>query len=182
MEKELSVAIKESTASQHQQLEKIVVTHLKQIQSDKDYVKLLRNFYVFFSAVEEACKPYLAQDGRIDTGARRDSSFIARDIAALGGNVDNLPAVEVPQVDSFTQAIGALYVLEGSVLGGPYIVQMLAKLGVINGVSFFTGYGADTQVKWAAFLEVLNSITEPAAQAQVIDASKATFANFKNVF
>jgi heme oxygenase len=182
MEKELSVAIKESTTAQHQQLEKIVVTHLKQIQSNSDYVQVLRNFCVFFKAVEAACEPYLLQDGRIDARARRDSAFIARDIAELGGNLDNLPAVQVPQIENFAQAMGALYVLEGSVLGGPYIVQMLAKLGLVNGVSFFTGYGADTQVKWSSFLAVLNSITEPTAQAQVVDAAKATFANFKNVF
>ncbi|TKC09881.1 biliverdin-producing heme oxygenase [Pedobacter polaris] len=182
MENALSAAIKENTTPEHQQLEQLVISHLKQIRSDADYAQLLRNFYAYFSAVEAVCVPNISITGLIDLSSRRDSSFIARDITELGGNLDNLPAVVVPEINNLAQAMGAMYVIEGSVLGGPYIVKMLARLGIVNGVSFFSGYGAATGERWKEFVTALNSLSDPLAQQQAIFTAKETFANFQKVF
>ncbi len=182
MENNLAIRLKAETLEPHQVLEKMVVTNLKSIRSSKDYVSLLRNFYAFFSAVEVLAEPIITESGIIDFSSRRDSGFISADIIALGGDLVNLPLVQVPEITNIAQAMGAMYVMEGSVLGGPYIVKMLAKLGVEEGVSFFSGYGDQTQVQWSKFVTVLNTITDSVQQEQAINTAKQTFSNFGKVF
>ena len=47
-------------------------------------------------------------------------------------------------------------------MGGPIIVQMLAKYGVDKGVSFFSGYGEATGQMWGKFVAVMNATAQNA--------------------
>lgn len=182
MENSLAARLKEETKVAHQELEKLVVGNLKAIRSDKDYVQLLRKFYSFFFAIEGVAESIIIESEIIDISMRRDSGFIARDIAILGGELNRLPLTELPEIGTLAEAMGAMYVMEGSVLGGPYIVQMLSKLGVNHGVSFFSGYGDQTPIHWSKFIAALNTLTDPIAQEQAIKAAKETFFNFGKLF
>ena len=86
-----------------------------------------------------------------DYDKRRSASYLKADIEALGATTDELPEAQAPQITNAAEAMGALYVLEGSIMGGPYIVQMLQKRGIEKGFSFFSGYGADSGHMWKAF-------------------------------
>jgi len=179
----LSTAIKEATKTAHQELEKKVVLRLKAIRSNADYADLLKHFYAYFNAIEKAIAPFITADVLPDYADRRDSSYIKRDIEELGGDVNNLPAVQTPEITNTVQALGALYVLEGSIMGGPYIVQMLNKFGVDKGVSFFSGYGEATGQKWGTFISILNNAAQTEEQqAAAIKAADETFARFGDVF
>lgn len=179
----LSTAIKEATKTAHQELEKKVVLKLKAIRSNLDYADLLKHFYAYFNAIEKAVAPYITTAVLPDFADRRDSSYIKNDIEELGSDVNNLPPVQIPTITNTVQALGALYVLEGSIMGGPYIVQMLNKFGIDKGVSFFSGYGEATGQKWGVFTSVLNNTAQTdEQQAEAIRAADETFANFGNVF
>lgn len=179
----LSTKIKESTKTAHQTLEKQVVLKLKAIRSNADYANLLKHFYAYFNKVETAIKPFLTQQVLPDYAERRTSKYIKDDIEALGENVNDLPNAVAPKIDNVQQALGALYVMEGSIMGGSIIVQMLAKGGVTDGVSFFSGYGEQTGAMWGKFVGVLNAHANNEAEEQAsIDAANATFSQFADVF
>lgn len=182
----LSTNIKEATKEAHLALEKKVIEKMKAIHSDADYADFLKYFYVYFNAVEQVIAPYIstkAVELLPDYAERRNSSFLKKDIEELGANVNNVPAVTVAKIDNAVRALGALYVLEGSIMGGPIIVKMLEKLGIVKGISFFSGYGADTGVMWGKFIAVLNAEANTSEEEkQAIDAANDTFSLFGEVF
>ncbi len=179
----LSTHIKEATKTAHQQLEKKVVLQLKAIRSDADYAALLKNFYAYFSKVEKAITPFITPEVLPDYKDRRNASYLKQDIEELGFSIDELPAAAAPAIGNTAQALGALYVMEGSIMGGSIIVQMLAKGGITKGVSFFSGYGPTTGEMWGKFIGVLNQHgASAAAETAAIDAANETFSRFGDVF
>jgi heme oxygenase len=179
----LSNSIKEATKEAHLQLEKKVVQQLKAIRSNKDYADFLKHFYAYFSHVEKAIAPYITATVLPDYAQRRNSSYLKKDIEALGGDIHELPATTVPAISNTIQALGALYVMEGSIMGGSIIVKMLEKGGVTEGVSFFSGYGEATGQMWGTFVGIMNAQARTEAdEAQAIETANATFAHFSDVF
>ena len=180
----LSKEIKEATRSAHQALEKTVILRLKAIRSKEDYTAFLKCFYTYFSQVEKVVSPYITPEVLPDMDARRNSSFLKADIESLGGCAYDHPKVPaLPEVSTPAQAMGALYVLEGSVAGGPVIVKMLEKNGITSGVSFFSGYGEKTPEMWSAFIETLDrALSSETDKALAVEAANQTFARFAAVF
>lgn len=179
----LSNNIKEATKTAHQQLEVIVVKKLKAIRSNEDYADLLKHFYVYFNAVEKVIAPFINTEVLPDYKERRNSKYLKQDIETLGYSIENLPEANAPVVQSTIAALGSLYVLEGSIMGGRIIVQMLEKLGITTGISFFSGYGANTGLMWQQFTDVLNKYAPAESdEMEAIDAANATFKNFGQVF
>ncbi|MFT4204696.1 MAG: biliverdin-producing heme oxygenase [Chitinophagaceae bacterium] len=178
----VSTAIKDVTREAHQQLEKQVVLRIKTIASDSDYAAFLKYFYAYFSAVEQKAVPFVAEVLN-DYKERRNASYLKADIEALGSSVEALPEAQAPEINSVAEAFGALYVLEGSIMGGPYIIQMLQKHGIDKGFSFFSGYGAASGRMWKAFQDVLDEVgaDEQSANAAMQKASE-TFEKFGHVF
>ncbi|NHA03436.1 biliverdin-producing heme oxygenase [Mucilaginibacter sp. HC2] len=167
--------LRNGSAAAHQQLEKIVVTRLKAIKSKEDYAALLKYFYAFFSRLEEVIAPYMNEDILPDKAQRRNSGFLANDMVSLGQTVTEISVPDVPEITNVYQALGAFYVMEGSIMGGSIIVQMLAKLGITDGVSFFSGYGPETGSIWGRFIEVLNKTVPVSEQYQVVETATDTF-------
>lgn len=61
-----------------------------------------------------------------------------------------------PHPRSLAEALGMLYVLEGSTLGGRVILDALAKRGIADKtLGFLDVYGAETGRRWREFLTVL---------------------------
>jgi len=179
----ISNELKSATHVSHQQLEKTVVLRLKSIRSEADYAVFLTYFYAYFHAVEQAIADFITPEVLPDYAERRNSDYLKQDIESLGGTVEALPTAIAPFIDSTAAALGALYVLEGSIMGGPYIVQMLQKHGIAKGFSFFSGYGADTGKMWLAFTETLDACATDAGQREaVLQTAQETFERFGDVF
>lgn len=179
----LSNNIKEATKTAHQQLEVIAVKKIKAIRSKDDYADLLKHFYVYFNAVEKAISPFITENVLPDYKERRNSSYLKQDIEVLGFNVEDLPVAQAPVIPDTIAALGALYVLEGSIMGGRVIIQMLEKLGITSGISFFSGYGVDTGIMWQRFIDVLNKYAPTEDDETIaIAVANATFNNFGEVF
>jgi len=179
----LSTSIKEATKEAHLNLEKKVVQKMKAIRSDADYADFLKHFYAYFNQVEQAIAPYITTELLPDHAERRNSSYLKQDIEELGSNVNDLPTATAPEINNTIQALGALYVMEGSIMGGPIIVKMLEKFGITKGVSFFSGYGEATGQMWGKFVAVLNAqANNEAEEQQAITTANDTFSNFGEVF
>lgn len=122
----------------------------------------------------------------IDWNERRKSRWLREDLLHLGrtqAEIDRLPVCQPPQgLDLPDRAFGALYVLEGSTLGGRMIGQQLEKrhgLTAGAGASFFNAYGELLMPRWRSFRERLQcAATDPDTEQRMIDAARETFATF----
>ena len=179
----ISSIIKEATMPAHQKLEKEVILKLKAIRSDEDYITLLKNFNDYFSALENAITPYITPEVLSDLPQRRNSAYIKQDIIELGGDATAATGIEVPEIKNALDAMAALYVMEGSIMGGKIIVQMLAKGGITKGVSFFSGYGEETGSMWGKFVQALDQTGKNAAdENRAVEVANETFNCFAKVF
>lgn len=80
-------------------------------------------------------------------------------------------------------AAGALYVIEGSALGGRILSRRLQEsLGIDpdNGGRYFFGHGADTAARWRRFLDWLDVMQfDPAGADSTACAARAVFERFR---
>jgi len=178
----LNLKIKEATKNGHQELEKNVIFKLKAIENNLDYADVLKYFYAYFNAAEGNIESALPASLASYYATRRNASHVAKDIIELGGSLENLPEVVLPTISTKNQAIGALYVLEGSIMGGPHIVKMLQHRGINSGFNFFNGYGDQSMEKWAEFTAIINAEVAENDEQEAIDAALATFEAFTNTF
>lgn len=179
----LSTNIKEATKAAHLNLEKKVIEKLKAIRSNADYADFLKYFYTYFSQVEQSIAPYITEQLLPDYKDRRNSSYLKNDIEELGGHTGETPSIALPVIENQLQALGALYVMEGSIMGGSIIIKMLEKGGITKGISFFSGYGEATGQKWGIFTAVMNqAATSPEQEAIAIQAANEAFTCFGDVF
>ena len=179
----IKIAIKEATREAHLALEKKVVRKIKAIQNSSDYANFLKYFYAYFKHLESAIAPFITEDQLPDHQHRRNSSYLRRDIESLGSSIDHLPKTTVPVIENHLQAFGALYVMEGSIMGGGIVARLLENVGVHQGVSFFSGYGENNEKMWELFGNAFNAQVSDDEHAKVmIQTAKDTFAHFSLVF
>lgn len=179
----LTEKIKAATQQHHQETEKILVGKLKNMRSLNDYSDILKLFYGYFGGLEQKTDRYNPTT-LTDYSERRKTATLANDLQVLGNTLPRKASnSELPTIDNHLQAFGALYVIEGSTLGGKIISKMVQQhLNITDGkgLSFFNGYGEDTGNKWQAFRQVLNNIAQTTAEENaVIAAANDTFLKFK---
>ena len=154
-----------------------------------DYRLLLARLYGFhraFEAVMEAAAPDILI--RLDLLNLARSAAIDSDLRALGldpANIPNLPICNQIFIPGSEAAfLGALYVVEGSALGGVQISRALAPLfGVESdkGRRFFMGYGVGQGAMWRSLLKRLEKFAgNPAQEAAAIEGAVTTFLVFEN--
>ena len=111
---------------------------------------------------------------------RRRLHLLAADLAALGVTataLETLPVCPLTPLGDDREALGSLYVLEGSTLGGRLIQRNVTRCLGLEGrasCSYFTGYGADTGAMWRAFLARLEEASA-ADMKRVGGGATATF-------
>lgn len=187
----ISESLKEATRIPHAELERSMVDRLRQTDTPDAYADLLRLFYGFYKPVEQLVDQFVDRNYLPDYEGRRKSAAIINDLAQLGnGGVEKL-CKHLPLIKNNYQAFGALYVLEGSTLGGRIICNMLKKNirldkpggqvgSLVNAFSFFEGYGESTGVMWTTFKTKLDNCTaDEERKAEIIDAATASFLTFK---
>lgn len=149
--------LKTQTAERHRITEEILVPHLRKAATPDAYANILKTFYGFHSPVERSVAAVLPSSVLPDMNLRLKSPALLRDIEALGHRTDDLPlATDLPRTETTGHALGILYVLEGSTLGGRSITQMLRSNGITrldNSLNFFTVYGENTGSMWKTFLQ-----------------------------
>ncbi|WP_374948609.1 biliverdin-producing heme oxygenase [Mucilaginibacter sp.] len=182
----LSDKLKEETKSNHQQLEKVMVGKLRAIRSKEEYADVLKLFYGYFGGLEMEINKVIDASLLPDNADRRKTQSLADDLQSLGAAVPvKASGDDLPVLTSHLQAIGALYVIEGSTLGGKIISKMMQQQLALrdNELTFFTSYGNNTEQMWDAFKDALNyQATNPEQEAVVIAAANQTFLKFGEWF
>jgi heme oxygenase len=174
--------LKLKTRSAHQAVEATLMRRIKAIRTVDDYTRLLQIFYGLYAPLERAIDAQIADHPRVDLSARRKASWILRDYTFFNGS-DEIDVCEgLPEIGSFHQALGAMYVLEGSTLGGSFISRMIVqqlKVAPDGGFSFFQGYGDETNSMWKGFLRWLEMPFTEEQQQLIISSAENTFVTFK---
>lgn len=153
--------VKESTQPLHSETERLLFPKLSSIQSADDYAVILKMFYGYYLPLEEKIQQHITASLLADVHERRNAGAALHDLKSIGKFETNLPLCShLPSIKNAAQAFGALYVLEGSTLGGKMIAKMLLKNTSFplteNSVTFFAGYKEETGNKWKTFLEAFN--------------------------
>jgi heme oxygenase len=139
------------------------------------YRALILRLYGFYAPFEAA----------VGIGSER-STWLLQDLAAVG--INGATMATIPRCTALTafdtpgRRLGALYVVEGSTLGGRHLARHLDSLFGSEGSAgrrFFIGRGAHTSAAWNAFLAQLSSSAgATAARMEIVAAAVRTFSIF----
>jgi heme oxygenase (biliverdin-IX-beta and delta-forming) len=170
--------LRSETLQAHEKAEKILAPKLASINSYRDYASILKMFYGFFSPLEKSISKYVSSDLLEDIHERRSSLFILPDLKAIGYSTEQFSVCKyIPLINSVPQALGAMYVLEGSTLGGRMISKILMKNIHVrfdySNLNFFSGYGDATGEKWKTFLSTIDQYSDDANE--IVDSANETF-------
>jgi heme oxygenase len=173
-------AFKDATSELHGQAEQFVRI-LDADASVADYVRYLRAMLGYHAPLEEifAASPALASAG-FDATVRRRAHLLEVDLRALGEDGPWERCAALPDGSSLPRLLGIAYVLEGSTLGGRFILSKLPP-GIAGcratAATFLAGYGPETGARWREFGAIVERVlTEPSDVADAIEAARETFA------
>lgn len=148
--------LRSKTDDQHQQLEKVFMNCLQQVHTIREYENLLKTMAGFLVPMEERLWQFPLQEIISDIAQRQRKHLLLADIAQIDSNWHPELFARLPEINNIYQALGALYVLEGSTLGGPIIARMIRKqAGIEKGLNYFESYGEDRKAMWTKFRDSL---------------------------
>jgi heme oxygenase len=143
-----------------------------------DAAWFLSKLFGFVLPLEEGINQLAPQlDPAWELHTRRRAYLIPFDLEALlGRSALPLPLCPVrPPLATPAQALGALYVLEGSTLGGQVIARQLEKVGLGEARRYFTAYGALTGPRWQATCRLLAAGATPENEDELVASAQRTF-------
>lgn len=165
---ELIQELRAKTGDSHKYLESLPLsqTIVDSKISKEDYALYLSLMHDVVEKLENEVYPLLT-DIILDIDARKKSQNLLDDIKFTGlQKIDSTSKISFPSDISTPFALGLMYVVEGSTLGGRFILKNIeTNLGYSseNGASYFNGYGPKTGSSWKNFL---NFMTDYEAQNQ----------------
>ncbi|HEV7187061.1 MAG TPA: biliverdin-producing heme oxygenase [Blastococcus sp.] len=144
-----------------------------------DVLRLMHGFWVAAEAgLDDWADRFPDDAAALQWPRRRRARLFAADRAVLEDAAP--PAVpDLAAVPGTDEALGRLYVLEGSTLGGVLIDRHLATLPELSGVRLraFSPYGAETGAMWHAFRTATRERVAGGGQAAaVVTSACSTFA------
>ena len=173
--------LRTATAADHTRVE----TALDLLDPDLTVARLrdtVGRLHAFWVAAERGLDAWAAREpheaAAIGWHRRRRAGLFAADLTALGGR-GAAPAPGLPPVADTAGALGRLYVLEGSTLGGRIIDRHLATVPALTGVRVraFSPYGHDTGRMWHAVrAAVRQHAAEHGSAERMVAAAVDTFA------
>ena len=172
--------LKNETLDLHHEAER----HVRILDDDATeatYVRFLTRMFGFHSAMEHVLAGHAALSAAgFDAASRRKQRLLRADLERLGCDVSAIPlCADLPDIRAIARAVGAAYVLEGSTLGGPFILsRMRVRLGYLVGSAsaFLEGYGDATGPMWRRFTDIVEGVIVDAETGDAaVDAARATF-------
>lgn len=176
--------LKDATRPRHEAVEARLGL-MRMTSTLEGYARALRRFHGLHRAAEAAFARVEGWDGvGIDPEERRKTPLLEEDLRRLGMTPEAIaalpPCTTLPPIVDLPTALGAMYVLEGSTLGGRYITKAVAKsLGLTpgDGCSYFASYGEHLGAMWKAFGAAVDAFAATRTVHDAVERSAdATFA------
>lgn len=149
-----------------------------------DYAHYLQLMHTVILETENKIFPLLS--GVVpDINERRKLSWIANDLQQIGSGPKSFGAVFKTDL-SVPFALGMMYTVEGSTMGGRYILKNIeSALGLDEnqGAQYFAGYGHATGKSWKNFLHFLNDYESQTGNTdEIIAGAQYAFEAIHNHF
>ena len=171
--------LKASTSQLHERVEQRLQIFSPQFDL-RAYTRLLTRFYGFWSPLEvELRKVSGLSASSLALDRRLKAHLLETDLRVLG--ID--PAVvsqcdRLPNVETFSRALGCLYVVEGSTLGAQFIARHLSEkfqIGRDSGGAFFGAYEGEVIQRWSDFRAFLILHANSEKNEEILSAARDTF-------
>ncbi|MFC5625243.1 biliverdin-producing heme oxygenase [Algoriphagus winogradskyi] len=181
--------LKVETSILHQELEDLPLSKaiLKEDISTRDYMEYLHRMHDVIKEVETLIFPLLYTE-LSDLSQRIKTPLLEQDFNSLS-YIKTQSAPVFKNLDkqiSTAFALGMLYVIEGSTLGGRVIYKHIHKtLGYDNqsGAAYFSGYGEETGLFWKNFMTTLVAYEKNHNTSEkIIEGANYTFQAIKTHF
>ena len=170
------------TRNVHLQLETRLIPIIRKVRTRSQYEFLLKTFYTFFAPLEKRLCTVSTLEQLTTALQLRKADSLYRDIISLNGSTENLALCEnLPDCSNLSEALGIMYVLEGSVLGGKAIANIISKNMKDDPslpFSFFLYYGDEPQAMWNKFRHSLDS-DMTLSKASLLSSAFETFTKFE---
>ncbi|TYZ06772.1 biliverdin-producing heme oxygenase [Hymenobacter lutimineralis] len=136
----------------------------------------LRKIYGFLVPYEAQLRRQgLAFSAEWELPQRSRSPLILADLASLPeGPLPPALCPLMPPLSTRAELLGAMYVMEGSTLGGQVITRQLAQAGIPL-QRYFRGYGELTGPRWKTFCRLLTQEAAHVDQEQLVTSAAQTF-------
>jgi heme oxygenase len=180
--------LRQATRPEHEATES-TVSLMDPALRREDYICVLQNMYGAVRTWDDWAAENVPPAHASLLHGRRRSPLIEADLAYLGASVPSAvgDGGDALSVYLHTDAnerdaafLGAMYVIEGSTLGGQYIakhVEQTLNLEPGLGNSYFRGYGDQTGAMWKAFKAVLAAVPDTQTEL-VVRSAKHMFGFF----
>jgi len=152
--------LRSQTAASHKNLEELPVSTslLSSNVTKESYAHYLTLMHDVVADTEARIFP-LTNSIIPDLAERRKLAAITADLKHLGVTKDNYkPIYNLPENVTTAFALGILYVIEGSSLGGRFILNNINSVLAFDengGATYFAGYGNKSGSLWKHFLQNL---------------------------
>lgn len=172
--------LRRATAGDHAAVEGAVPLMGEEL-TPLEYVAVLRRMYGLVAAWESFCER--SGPGWMQTlmGERQRRGLLEEDLRVLGSELPEGGLPRLPEFRGDAEFLGAMYVMEGSRLGGLVIakhVEDVLGLEAGRGDSYFRGGGGQTAAMWREVLEVLRTRVPDDQADCVIAAARRMFQSF----
>lgn len=172
--------LRSETALDHERVEALVPVTSPDLTLQQ-YRAILVRFYGFIHGWEAWADLHAPHDLRPILAGRRRSTLLQQDLDFFGEAAPSvIVCLDLFNAPSRASFLGAMYVVEGSTLGGRYIakeVEQRFHLQPGQGNAYFSGYGEQTGTMWRQFQALLQALPEADAGA-VISAARQMFTEF----
>jgi heme oxygenase (biliverdin-IX-beta and delta-forming) len=181
--------LRNKTANSHQLIEQNSVSQslMSQGVTITQYAHYLKSMYGFVYGFEKMVFPLLKHNELLQLEDRRKSHFIQGDLAVLNHSAaqpylnDELFSTHYRTAPA---ALGGMYVLEGSTLGGQIINKHLSKIlgdSVAGKTTYLMAYAGQTGSMWKSFLQLLcEAGATTGNEDEIIDSAVNTFSLLNN--
>ena len=171
--------LRDETRNDHRALERSLDL-LRFLLEPARFLRIMSRFYGFHAVWEDRIgqHPTVAAIGR----SRLRLGLLRQDLQALGlieREIAVLPhcVKAADLVGTMAEAIGSLYVIEGSTLGGQIISRALTSQTWLppGGLSYFDPYGGRAGIMWRLFRDWCDAQASGLEWNQVTQGARATF-------
>jgi heme oxygenase (biliverdin-IX-beta and delta-forming) len=181
--------LRSKTANSHQLIEQNSISQslMSQGVTMTQYAQYLKSIYGFVYGFEKMVFPLLEHNELLQIDDRRKSHLIQADLVLLNHTAAQ-PYVNDELFSTHYQtaaaALGGMYVLEGSTLGGQIISRHLSKVlgdAVAGKTTYLTAYAGQTGGMWKKFLQLLcEADAANTNEDEIIDSAINTFSLLNN--
>ena len=174
--------IKEETKIHHQQVEKVLVQELKNLTDKDNYGRLLERLFLFYKPIETDLHNVIDETLIPDISERKHTQRILTDLELLEYEAPKELSTSRLEISSPSYALGILYVIEGSTLGGQIISKMIHNnlpMEGIDATNYFSSYRELNGEMWKKFGNRISEIEDSVDHTELLQGAKDTFNNLK---